>query len=297
VSKPIVTNLVLLLIALIWGVGFVPQRLGMDYVGPVAFNGMRFLLGSICLLPVLCLSKSVSLESLFNWPTLRLSVLLGCILFAGATLQQISIQFTSLANVAFISGLYVIVVPIIGFFIGYKYKLIVWFGGFIAIAGLYLMTGSNGAVALKGDLLALLGAVFWAVHMLVLAKKAAKYNQLVLAFYQFLYCGLFSVLLAAGFEDHLLPDVAAGYIWPLLNGVIVVGVAYTLQVFVMQHAEPFTAALILALEAVFGAMAGYFFFNEQLAAAALVGALMMLVGCTLAQLPGSQAKISKMQTS
>ena len=296
-GKPIVTNLVLLLIALIWGFGFVPQRLGMDYVGPAAFNGMRFLLGAISLLPVLFLSKSVSLESLFNWPTLRLSSLLGGILFAGASLQQISIQFTSLANVAFISGLCVIVVPIIGFFIGYKYKLVVWIGGFVAIAGLYLMTGSNGAIALKGDLLALLGAVFWAIHLLLLAKKAAKYNQLVLAFYQFLLCGLLSVLLAAGFEDRLLPEVAAGYIWPVLNGVIVVGLAYTLQVFVMQYAEPFSASLILALEAVFGAMAGYLIFNEQLATAALLGALMIFVGCTLAQSSGSQSKASKMETS
>jgi drug/metabolite transporter (DMT)-like permease len=297
VSKPIVINLALLLIALIWGVGFVPQRLGMEYVGPAAFNGMRFLLGALSLLPVLFLNKSVSLQSLFNWPTLRLSLVLGALLFAGASFQQISIQFTSLANVAFITGLYVIVVPIIGFFIGYRYSIIVWFGGFVAIAGLYLMTGSNGAIALKGDILALLGAVFWAIHMLVLAIKAAKYNQLVLAFYQFLFCGLFSILIAAGFEDRLLPEVAAGYIWPLLNGIIVVGVAYTLQVFVMQHAEPFAASLILALEAVFGAMAGYFIFNEQLGAAALVGAVMMLVGCTLAQLPGSQAKISKMEAS
>ena len=292
-NKPIITNLVLLLIAVVWGFGFVPQRLGMDYVGPAAFNGMRFLLGAISLLPVLCLSKSVSLESVFNWPTLRLSLLLGGILFGGASFQQISIQFTSLANVAFITGLYVIVVPIIGFFIGYKYKLIVWIGGFIAIAGLYLMTGSNGAIALKGDLLALVGAVFWAIHMLVLAKKAAKYNQLVLAFYQFLFCGLFSVLVATGFEDRILPEVAAGYVWPLLNGIIVVGVAYTLQVFVMQHAEPFAASLILALEAVFGAIAGYFIFNEQLAVAGLMGALMMFMGCILAQLPGSQSKTAK----
>lgn len=292
-SKPIVTNLVLLLIALIWGFGFVPQRLGMDYLGPAAFNGLRFLLGALSLLPVLCLSRSVNIESLFNWPTLRLSLLLGSILFAGATFQQISIQFTSLANVGFITGLYVIVVPIIGFFIGYRYKIIVWLGGFIAIAGLYLMTGSNGAIALKGDVLALIGSVFWAIHMLVLAKKAAQHNQLVLAFYQFLFCGLLSVLVASGFEDRLLPEVATGYIWALLNGIIVVGVAFTLQVFVMEHAEPFAASLILALEAVFGAIAGYLIFDEQLAAAGLVGALMMFMGCVLAQLPGSQSKVVK----
>jgi drug/metabolite transporter (DMT)-like permease len=211
-------------------------------------------------------------------------------LFGGATFQQISIQYTSLANVAFITGLYVIVVPIIGFFIGYRYKLIIWIGGLIAILGLYLMTGSNGAIALKGDILALIGAVFWALHLLVLARKAGDHNQLVLAFYQFLLCGLLSFCVAIGFEDRLLPTTVEGFMWPVVNGVLVVGIGYTLQVMVMEHAEPFAASLILALEAVFGAIAGYFIFDEHLVAAALMGALLMLVGCALAQLPNAETK-------
>ena len=288
-KNPIITNLSLLLIALIWGLGFVPQRLGMEYVGAAAFNALRFGLGAFTLLPILILSRSINLKVLTDPDTIKLGISLGGLLFCGAIFQQLSIKFTSLANVAFITGLYVIVVPMIGFFIGYKYKLIVWFGGLIAITGLYLMTGSNGNVALKGDLLALIGAIFWAVHLLVLAKKAANHNQLVLAFYQFLFCAILSAIVSIGFEDRLLPEVVEGYIWPVLNGVIVVGFAYTLQVVVMEYAEPFSASLILSLEAVFGALAGYYVFSEQLANAALVGAAMMLLGCVLAQLPGSQA--------
>jgi len=287
-KNPVIANLVLLLIAVIWGFGFAPQRLGMEYLGPAAFNAWRFAFGALTLLPFLILSKSGYFQALFDRSTLILGLMLGCLLFAGASLQQVSIQYTSLANVAFITGLYVIVVPIVGFFIGYKYKLIVWLGGFIAIIGLYLMTGSNGELALKGDLLALVGAVFWALHLLLLAKRAANHKQLVLAFYQFAFCALFSLIFATGSEANILPLQIQGYLWPLVNGVLVVGIAYTLQVIVMEYAEPFSASLILSLEAVFGALAGYLVFNEKLAAAALIGAVMMLLGCIMAQLPGTQ---------
>ena len=281
-------NLVLLFIAMIWGFGFVPQRLGMEYVDPMAFNALRFTFGVLTLLPILLLSKTTTINAFQNPSTIILGVMLGGLLFGGATFQQISIQYTSLANVAFITGLYVIVVPVLGFFIGYRYKLIVWSGGLIAIVGLYLMTGSSGEVALKGDFLALIGALFWAVHLLLLAIKAGNHNQLILAFYQFVVCALLSVLAAFIFEDRLLPAVIDGYIWPIMNGVVVVGIAYTLQVIVMQYAEPFAASLIFALEAVFGAIAGYYIFSEQLVNAALMGAAMMLVGCILAQLPSAQ---------
>ena len=289
-KNPLITNLSLLLIAIIWGLGFAPQRLGMDYLGPAAFNALRFALGAATLLPVLIINSSVTLDTLLNRSTIRLGILLGGLLFGGAIFQQFSIQYTSLANVAFISGLYVIVVPLIGFFVGYRYRLIVWIGGLIGIAGMYLMTGSSGELALKGDLLALAGALFWAIHLLVLAKMSGRHNQLSLAFYQFVICALLSLLAAIGFEDRLLPSMPAGYVWALLNGVVVVGGAYTLQVMVMQHAEPFVASLILALEAVFGALAGYLVFSEQLGAAALIGAIMMLLGCTLAQMPGAQSR-------
>ena len=286
-NKPIVVNLCLLLIALLWGFGFIPQREGMDYMGPAAFNAWRFGLGALTLLPVLILLKSVSLKEL-DKGTLSLGLVLGLLLFGGATFQQISIQYTSLANVAFITGLYVIIVPVIGYFIGYRYRIIVWLGGLTAITGLYLMTGSSTDIKLKGDLLALVGAAFWAIHLLVLARKAANFNQLILAFFQFLFCAVFSVLGALIFEGQVLPEQSDGYLWAALNGVIVVGVAYTLQVFVMEYAEPFAASLILALEAVFGALAGYFVYQEQMGIAALIGAAMMLLGCLLAQMPNAQ---------
>lgn len=286
-KNPVVVNLTLLLIAFIWGAGFVPQRLGMEYLGPSAFNALRFALGALTLLPLLVMLRSITWQSIFNRNTIIMGAMLGVLLFAGALFQQLSIQYTSLANVAFITGLYVIIVPLLGFFVGYRYAWVVWCGAFIAIFGLYLMTGASSQISLRGDLLALIGAVFWALHLLLLARRAGAHNQLALAFLQFSFCALISLLFATSTEARLLPEGLIGYLWPLVNGVLVVGIAYTLQVVVMDHAEPFAASLILALEAVFGALAGYLIFSEQLAWAALLGAALMLAGCLMAQLPGT----------
>ncbi len=283
-SKTLGVNLTLLLIAMIWGFGFVPQKLGMDYVGPAAFNALRFGFGALTLVPVMLIMRSVSIDKLIDPTMLILGLLLGGLLFGGALFQQVSLQYTSVANVSFITGLYVIVVPVVGFFLGYRYGLIVWSGGILAIIGLYLMTEGGDAGAIKGDLIALAGAVMWAIHLLVIAERAAKFNQIALSFMQFLVCAVLSLLAAAYFEGRVLPDAPIGYLWPIVNGVIVVGIAYTLQVLVLEHAEPFSAAVILSLEAVFGAIAGFLIFDESKTMMALVGAGLMLTGCLLAQM-------------
>lgn len=282
-SKVLTVNLCLLLVAIIWGFGFVPQKKGMEFFSPSAFNAMRFAIGALTLVPMMLLIKSITLGHVIKSSTIKFGVLTGSLLFAGALLQQVSLMYTSVANVAFITGLYAIIVPMVGYFLGYRYGLLVWFGGFLAICGLYLMTGGGDSVSFKGDLIALVGAVFWAIHLLFLVERAGRHQQMVLAFYQFAFCALFSLVFAVVMQQPLLPSQFQGYLWPLLNGVIVVGVAYTLQVLVLSDAEPFSASLILSLEAVFGAVAGYFFFAESIPSLALVGACLMLIGCVLAQ--------------
>lgn len=278
-------NLILLLVAVIWGFGFVPQKLGMQTLGPAAFNSLRFALGALTLVPVMLLVKSVSKSDVVRSSTLVMGALLGFLLFGGALLQQVSLQYTSVANVSFITGLYAIVVPVLGYFLGYRYGLVVWVGGILAGIGLYLMAGGGDEGALKGDLIAMAGAIIWAVHLLVIAERAANHHQIVLAFFQFVFCALLSLFTALAFEQQVLPSETIGYLWPLISGVIVVGVAYTLQVMIMDRAEPFSAALILSLEAVFGALAGYLWLSEKIGVGALLGMALMLLGCLLAQLP------------
>lgn len=280
--NPIKVNSTLLLIALIWGVGFVPQREGMDFMSPALFNGWRFIIGALCLLPLLLYKKEFSQRAGLAPGTLLASFVLGLLLFGGATLQQISIQYTSLANVAFITGLYVIIVPVIGLVLGERYTPIVWAGGILALVGLYLLTGAGGELNIKGDVYCLIGAVFWALHLLALARFSPHHSVLLLAFYQFVFCALLSVGYVLIFETT--QSFTAGLIWPVVNGIFAVGVSYTLQVVVMEYAKPFIAALVFSLESVFGAMVGYLVYAETLPFVALVGAVLMLVGCVLAQI-------------
>tara|TARA_R110001592_G_scaffold337465_1_gene624106 strand:- start:10684 stop:11403 length:720 start_codon:yes stop_codon:yes gene_type:complete len=217
-------------------------------------------------------------------------LVLGILLSAGAGLQQISVGMTKLANVAFITGFYVILVPVIGLFAAHRYPLITWLGGFFALIGLALLSGFTGEmsltdVALQGDLFALVGALFWALHLLAITYYVARYNQFVLAFYQFVFCALISAGISIGFEERVIPTDNMGYVWALVNGIIVVGIAYTLQIIVLKQAKPFVAAVIFSLESVFGALVGYWFFNEVLGLYGLAGALLMLFGCILSQWP------------
>ncbi|MCH2191053.1 MAG: DMT family transporter [Gammaproteobacteria bacterium] len=284
-------NTLLVLVAFIWGFGFIPQKLGMNYVGPAAFNALRFALGAATLLPLIFFLRArqrAEFDQKVTQSTIAVGVVLGALLFFGALFQQMALLYTSVANVAFITGLYVILVPVIGFFLGVRYAAIVWAGGLLAIVGLYLMTGGGQASALKGDLIALIGALAWAVHIMVLSRRSGDHQQVALAAYQFAFCAIFSLLFALIVEPNVLPETIEGYLWPLVNGVIVVGVGYTIQVLVMDRAEPFQASLIFSLEAVFGAIAGYWIFDESFTIAALIGAMLMLIGCILAQSPSAE---------
>lgn len=288
-SSPLLVNGMLLLVAFLWGVGFVPQRLGMETLDAMAFNAWRFAFGALSLIPIFFLLR-LKLIEFKNLNTLVAGFVLGVLLCIAAGLQQVSIGMTKLANVAFITGFYVILVPVIGLFVAHRYPLITWVGGFFALIGLALLSGFTGELGLndtgvQGDLLALVGAVFWALHLLAITYYVARYNQFALAFYQFIFCALISAGISIGFEIRVIPTDNMGYVWALVNGIIVVGIAYTLQAVALKQAKPFVAAVIFSTEAVFGALVGYWFFDEVLGLSGLLGALLMLFGCILSQLP------------
>lgn len=291
-SSPLVVNSILVLVAFLWGVGFAPQRLGMETFEAMAFNAWRFGFGALTLVPVLFLVR-LKFAEVFNIKVVLGGLVMGLILTAGAGLQQVSLGMTKVANVAFITGFYVILVPVIGLLLAHRYPLITWIGGLLALIGLGFLSGFNGEFnwqdsGLQGDFLALLGALFWALHLLVITYYVARYNQFVLAFFQFVFCALFSAMLSVGFETQLTPTGDIGYVWALLNGVIVVGIAYTLQVVALKNARPFVAAIILSLESVFGACIGYWLFEEVLGFYGLIGAALMLLGCVMSQWPEKQ---------
>lgn len=289
-------DLLLLLTSIIWGFAFVAQRVGMNHVGPFLFNGVRFALGSLSLLPILWINHTRGNFS--HDPPLKTvlfgGVLAGAVLFLGASLQQIGLVYTTAGKAGFITGLYVVLVPILGLiFIKQKTALGTWIGAIIAVIGLYLLSVTEHFSMARGDLLVLIGAFFWACHLHIISWFSRKIAPLKLAFLQFVTCSIFSLVTAAFFERNTLQGLVSATIPILYGGVCSVGVAYTLQVVAQRTAHPAHAAIILSLEAVFAAIGGWMLLSETLAFRGLAGCSLMLAGMLLSQFHLTAAQISR----
>ena len=279
-------DLLMLLTAMIWGSGFVAQTAGMDHIGPYLFSGLRFALGSICLLPLILRrpASGPAPEPLMTRGLLQGGIVMGIALALGINLQQVGLLFTSVTNAGFITGLYVIVVPLLGLLLGHKTGMGTWLGCVLAVIGMFLLSvGDNFQVA-SGDWLQLIGAFVWGGHVILVGLFASRHDPIRLAFLQFATCSVISLILAVIFEPIALDSIIAAGPALLYGGVFAVGVGYTLQVVAQKHAIASHAAIILSLEAVFAAIAGAWFLGEALQLRGYVGCALMLAGMLLAQL-------------
>ena len=285
-TRNIRADLILLLVAVIWGFGFVAQRLGMDQLGPFGFNGSRFLLGALSLLPLLLFFKAKPGQA-DTGKLLRGGILAGLLLFVGASLQQVGLLYTTAGNAGFITGLYIILVPMIALLWGQKTGLNTWSGALLAVAGLYLLSVNEDFSMNKGDVLELIGAVFWAGHVLLIGKLSPQMDSLRLSIVQFVVCAVLCLLTAAIWEADTLSVANIATSWqPIVYaGVFSVGIAYTLQVVAQKDAPASHAAIILSLEAAFAALGGWWLLDEHLDGRALTGCALMLAGMLLSQLP------------
>ena len=283
-------NLMLTLAAFIWGFAFVAQRVGMDYVGPFTFNGLRFALGAFSLLPLIWYLRrnrededTISDEpKASSW---RIGVVAGMILFIGASLQQIGLIYTTAGKAAFITCLYIVLVPLTGLFLKQKITNNTWVGAFFAITGLYFLCVKSNFTISYGDFLELIGAGFWTAHILLIDRYANKVDTLQLAFYQFVACAALSLVVVL-FTEHIAWNAVLQAAVPLLyGGLCSVGIAYTLQIVGQKHAEPTHAALILSMETVFAALGGFLILHEFLGARELLGMGLMALGIVATQLP------------
>jgi len=279
-------DLLMLLTAMIWGSGFVAQTAGMDHIGPYLYSGLRFALGSICLLPLVLRRPATgpTPEPLLTRGLLQGGVVMGLALALGINLQQVGLLFTSVTNSGFITGLYVIVVPLLGLFLGHKTGLGTWLGCMLAVLGMFLLSvGDNFQVA-SGDWLQLIGAFVWGGHVILVGMFASRHDPIRLAFLQFVTCSVVSLILAVAFEPIVMDAIIAAGPALLYGGVVAVGIGYTLQVVAQKHAIASHAAIILSLEAVFAAIAGAWLLGEALQTRGYVGCALMLAGMLLAQL-------------
>jgi drug/metabolite transporter (DMT)-like permease len=286
------SDALLLTTAIIWGFAFVAQRVGMDYVGPFTFNGIRFAIGSLSLLPLVLLSRGKRTPSDNILPPAGLKTILlgggalGLALFAGASLQQIGLVYTTAGKAGFITGLYVIIVPILGLIWRQQPKIGTWIGAFLAAIGLYFLSVTEQFTIALGDLLVLIGAFFWAAHVLIIGWLSPRINSIKLAFSQYLACSMLSLVVAVALETISMQSISQAAIPILYGGLLSVGIAYTLQVIAQREAHPAHAAILLSLEAVFAAIGGWLILDEVISARGLFGCGLMLAGMLLSQLWG-----------
>ena len=280
-------NGLLLLTALIWGFGFVAQRLGMDHVGPFTFNGIRFILGGLCLLPLTLTERSrraAPMPGMRRINPFRAGVYAGTVLVVAATVQQVGLVYTTAGKAGFITGMYVVFVPCIGLLMGKRIAWPVWAGATLAVSGLYLLSIQGPLRLETGDALELLGAVFWALHVVVLAYLVPRSEPVRIAMVQFFLCGLGSLLVALLFEPLAWAAIRAA-LWAILyGGVISVGAGYTLQVVVHRKAKANHAAILLSAEAPFAALGGWLLLGETLTSRMLTGCVLMFAAMLIIQL-------------
>lgn len=292
ITKEVKSVLILLLTAAIWGFAFVAQRVGMQHVGAFTFNGVRFLLGSLSLLPVIYFfnnkAKDNKEEAKTNEEadlktTIKAGLLAGSVLFMGASLQQVGLIYTTAGKAGFITSLYIVIVPIYGIFLKQKTFITTWVGALIAVIGLYFLSINESLSIEFGDLLEIIGAFFWAAHIQLIDKYVKNINALKLSSIQFAACSVLSLIVAFIFEDVHLTQIGSAIVPILYGGIMSAGVAYTLQAVAQRHAKPSHAAIALSMEAVFAAIGGALLLKEVLPTRGYFGCALMLLGMLIAQ--------------
>ncbi|MBN1887550.1 MAG: DMT family transporter [Thermoflexales bacterium] len=298
-------DVALLLVAVVWGTAFVGQRVAMEHVGAFAFGATRFALGGLCLLPLIAFQYTIKKRAMDAAPisrglpsTLRGGFVLGLLLFGGASLQQIGLVHTTAGKGGFITGLYIVIVPLL---LALAWRQLVkwtcWLGVGLAVAGLFLLSmqaqARGGEFQLApGDGWVLAGAFMWALHVIAVGKLVPGHEPLQLALVQYIVCALLSALAALAVEGNTWGGVLIAWQAVLYTGIGSIGLGYTTQVVAQRYTPPAHTALILSLESVFAALAGWLLLGEMMTPRMIAGAGLMLVGIIVAQLAdGQQAEI------
>lgn len=275
----------LLLTALIWGTAFVAQRAGMEDIGPMLYNGLRFALGALVILPLAVRpDPDRGRGRLGNGALLAGGLGAGLVLFLGASFQQVGLQYTTAGKAGFITGLYVVLVPLLGLLGGQRAGAGHWLGVALAVPGLYLLSVTEDLSIGYGDLLELAGALFWALHVLLVGALAGRAHAVRLACVQFAACAGLSLGAALVTEPIEPAGIRAAALPIAYGGLLSVGLGYTLQVLAQRHAVPAHAAILLSLEAVFAALAGWLLLDETLGPRGLAGCALLLAAMLAAQL-------------
>ena len=291
----------LIITALIWGVAFVAQSVATELIGPFTFNGTRCLIGGIILLPVIAYSDAkkkregayVKMTS-NDWRTLLIGgVLCGICLCVASNLQQLGINDNEAGKAGFITALYIVIVPIIGIFTKKKVRPIIWICVAVAMVGMYFLCVSESFAFSKSDAFLFAGAFVFSLHIIVIDRFSPLTDGIKLSCIQFFVCAFISLIGMFIFEKPHIDDITAAYIPLLYAGIMSCGVAYTLQIIGQKGLNPTVASLILSLESVFSALAGWAILNETLSAKELFGCALIFAAIITAQIPFKRREKAK----
>lgn len=285
-NKKIRANLLLLLTAFIWGMAFVAQSRGMESCGPFLFNGVRSILGGTVLLPVIFFmdKKSGKTRENTTWPLLG-GLFCGLALFTASSLQQIGIIGAGAGKAGFITALYVVLVPVLGIFLRKKTSLKTWISVAIAIYGMYLLCMTEASFSIqKSDILLLLCALVFAVHIIIIDHFAPRSDCVRMACLQFYVAGVLSLIVACFTENVQLSDIIAAGIPILYTGILSSGVAYTLQIVAQKDTDATSAALICSLESAFALLGGFMLLGESFTLRELFGCALTFGAIILSQI-------------
>ncbi len=300
-SQNLKSNACLMGTAILWGFAFVAQRDGMGDMGPFMFSAIRMLLGTLALIPIFVFmdrrkkargEEITPVNDKFLW---KGGILAGIIIFLAANLQQVGLVSVDAGKTAFITALYILLVPLCGIFLKQKTSLLNWIAVMIGVVGLYFLCIKSGFTIAWGDLLVLIGAFFWAFHILVFDHFAPKVDVAKLVAIQFLFAGTISLVVALITETNTVSDIMAAAPNWLYTGIGSSAIAFTLQGLGQKHANPTVASIILSCESMFGAIFGVIFLNEVLAGRELLGCVLMMCAILLAQIPSPSAKKDKIE--
>lgn len=289
---------ILFLTALIWGVAFVAQSAGMEYLGPFTYNGVRSVLGGLVLLPCIALLGRIQGQSGAETGSvqgqsgaagrkqlLTGGLCCGIVLFVASNFQQFGIQYTTVGKAGFITAMYIVIVPLLGLLVHRKVGLQVWIGVLFGITGLYLLCMKDSFRLEKGDALVLVCAFIFSLHILVIDHFSQKVDGVKMSCIQFWVCGILSLLCSFVFETPNLQNILAAWMPVCYGGILSCGVAYTLQIIGQKGMNPTVASLILSLESVVAVVAGFLILGQSMSRRELFGCLMMVLAIVSAQLP------------
>jgi len=295
-------NIYLFLAALAWGSTFVVQRTAMDHLGPFTYSGIRFLLGSLFLLPLALYRfrnrrpSAWQRKQMGKWLPIWGSLLAGTLVFLGINLQQIGLISSTAGKGGFITGLYVIIVPVIGLFLGQRINVGVWIGAPLAVVGLYLLSVTESLSLAPGDGWILACAFVWAFQVVLVGWLSPRIDSIVLAVGQAFVCAILSLAVAVCIEDINMAAISDAGFDLVYGGIVSVGLGFTLQVAGQKYSQATHAAIILQLEAVFAALSGWLFLNEVLSSRAFTGVVLMFAGMLIAQLYDTGKRIRTNKT-